>query len=38
MPIPTNVVVGLAIEAVNIVWVVAYGVYTGKITSPVLAF
>ena len=37
MPIPTNVVVGLAIEAVNICCVVGYCIYTGKITSPVSA-
>ena len=37
MPIPTNVVVGLAIEAVNICCAAGCCIYTGKITSPVSA-
>ena len=37
MPISTNVVVDLAIKAVNICCVVGYCIYTGKITSPVSA-
>ena len=37
MPISTNVVVDLAIKAVNICCVVGYGIYTGNITSPVSA-